>query len=173
MGKKVRGSILSGFIKFVERTWGEDGRNDLIDETGVDVNNISKRKWYPVEYLRKIHRWIGEDKGEKYLRRAGNYTVQDLGILSYLVRFTSIERLLKKAPKSYDDAFSYGEVHIDIGEGEAIVKMKDVVIDEFTCAAWRGVFEGSLEATDTEGTVKPIDHEDKGGNDCFFKMSWN
>ena len=171
MAKKVRGSILNGFIKFIKRTWGKDGRDAFMQETGIDINSISKRKWYPVEYLQKIHGWIG-DKDEKYLRRAGRYTVQDLGILSYLVRFTSIESLLKKAPKSYEDAFSYGDVDIEVGEKEALVKMKDVVIDEFTCAAWHGVFEGSLEATDTEGSVEPIDHEEKGEKDCFFKMKW-
>lgn len=170
--KKVKGSILKGFISFISRTWGKNGLEEFYEGTRLRKDSIKDKTWYSIEHLKYIHKWLAEEKGQTYLRRAGRFTVQDLGVLSYLVKFTSIETLLKKAPKSYRDAFSYGRVSIDIGEEEAIVKMKGVVVDEYTCIGWRGVFEGSLKATGTDGVVEHIDPPEKEENDCYFKIEW-
>ena len=170
--KKVRGSIINGFIKYIKRTWGEKGMDGIEDELNMDVTSFNDRKWYDHEIHSKIHRWIVENHGEGHLERAGSYTVQNMGILSYLIKFTSPDKMLKKAPKSYRDAFSYGDVEIKVEEKKAYVKMKGVALDEYTCLAWRGVFEGVLEATNSKGTIKEWDAEEKGDKDCYFIAEW-
>ncbi len=170
--KMVRGSILNGFFKFIKRSWGDQGLDEFRGYSNIDPERIKMKEWYSAEILSDIHRWLGEVKGKEYVRRAGRYTVQDLGLLSYLVQFASIETLLKKAPKSYNDAFSYGKALIKIEENQAVVKMKNVVIDDYTCDAWRGVFEGTLKATKTKGKVEIYEDETKGENDCYFLMTW-
>ncbi|MFO7992207.1 MAG: DUF2378 family protein [Thermoplasmata archaeon] len=170
--KKVRGSVLNGFIKYIERSWGEAGTKEFSDYAGYDPNKIDDKKWYDAELLGKVHTWLAEEKGKKYVRMAGRYTVQDLGILSYLVKFASVKTLLKKAPKSYRDAFNYGDSIITVEKNRAIAKMKDVVIDDYTCDAWRGVFEGVLEATNTQGKVEIFEDKTKGENDCYYEINW-
>ncbi len=169
--KKFRGDLLQGYFKAVKKFWGVKGLKECEEYVGVKMDDIKSTSWYPIEYHSKMHRFLGE-KGENYVTRAARYAIQDLGMLSYLVRFVSIETLLKKAPKSYEDTFNYGAVEIDIRDNYAVAKLRDVVTTEYTCFAWKGVFLGALDSTNTEGTVEPIEHEDKGEDDCFFKIEW-
>lgn len=171
-GKKVRGSVLKGFLKYIEKTWGKEGIEDFLQFVAIDPDKIKEGLWYDADLLSKIHRWLFENKGKEALRRGGAHTVKSLGMLSYIVRFLHIEKLLKKASESYDDAFTYGTVEADIQSNQAIVKMKNVVIDEYTCTAWKGVFEGALEVTKTKGAVEFIKTKKMGENDCFFIIRW-
>ncbi len=149
------------------------GLEECLEDIGQRMDDIEERKWYDIEVLKALHTWIGDEKGERYMRRGGNYTVRDLGVLSYLVKFTNVKRLLKKAPKSYQEAFNFGSVHIDVKEGGAVIKMKGVKVDEYACLAWRGVFEGTLDATDTDGLVEAFEDDTKEEDDCYFKMQWD
>ena len=129
--------------------------------------------WYPEKRSADILAWIREKKGIEYVEDCGRYTVKDLGILSYIVRFITIETMLKKAPDSFHDAFNYGQIELEIHDDHAIIKMKDTAIDENTCPAWVGVFKGMLEMTKTKGTVKEIQCELKGSECCIFRMDWS
>ena len=171
--KKVRGSIINGYIKYIKRTWGDKGVRDLEEKLDISIERIKDRKWYDHTIHSSVHGWIAENHGEDHLRRGGSFTVQNLGVLSYLIKFTSPKTMLKKAPKSYRDAFSYGNVKIDIEDDKAYIKLKDTAIDEYTCTGWLGVFEGILKATNTKGEVKVWDAKDKGEEDCYFIMKWN
>ena len=170
--KKVRGSIINGYIKYIKRTWGEKALNSLEDKLGFSIKEIDDRKWYDHTIHASVYEWIVEIHGEEHLKRGGSFTVQNLGVLSYLIKLTSPKTMLKKAPKSYRDAFSYGDVKIDIEDDRAYIKLKDTAIDEYTCTGWLGVFEGILKATNTKGEVKVWDAEDKGEKDCYFIMKW-
>lgn len=170
--KKVRGSVLKGFLKYIEKTWGKGGLDDFSEFASFNIEKIKEGEWYGSDLLSKIHCWIAENKGKTALRRGGAHTVKSLGMLSYIVRFLHIERLLKKAPESYNDAFSYGSVEVKILKNQALIKMKDVVIDEYTCIAWKGVYEGALDITNTKGAVEFIKTKDMGGDDCFFIIRW-
>ncbi len=169
--KKFRGDLLKGYYKAVKKFWGVKGLKECEEYVGIKMDDIKNTRWYPIKYHSKMHRFLGE-KGEIYVIRAARYAIQDLGMLSYLVRFVSYERLLKKSPKSYQDTFDYGSIEIDLDENSALVKCKDVVTTEYTCLAWKGVFLGGLDATNTKGTVEIIDHKEKRDEDCFLKIEW-
>ncbi len=172
--KKVRGVVLDSYFKAVKKHWGEQGVEECAEYLGIHPKDIKNRIWYPAEYHAKLHEWIGDKGGAKYVAIAGSFSIKNMGFLSYLARFISIERLLKKAPRSHEDAYNFGEMKIDIDKenNQALVKIKDVVIDKYSCYGWKGVFKGGLEATKTGGKVKIIDHPDKGEKDCFLKVSW-
>ncbi len=171
-GKKVRGSVLRGFLKYIEKTWGKGGVDEFFEFASLEPDEIKEGEWYDSDILSKIHSWIVENKGKAALRRGGAHTVKSLGMLSYIVRFLHIERLLKRAPESYNDAFTYGSVDVKILKNQALIKMKDVVIDEYTCIAWKGVYEGALEITNTRGAVEFIKTKDMGEDDCSFIIRW-
>ena len=141
-------------MKFVKKTWGKVGVDECLRDTGVDIGKYKEGKWYPIEDSEKILLWIGDKKGGEMVERCGNYTVKDLGILSYIVRFANIKFLLEKASQSYADAFKYGKLVTDIQENQAIIKMKDNHPHKYSCQAWKGCFEGMLEMTKTKGTVE-------------------
>ncbi|MGM0510055.1 MAG: hypothetical protein ACQESD_02875 [Thermoplasmatota archaeon] len=171
-GKQVRGSVLKGFLKYIEKTWGKEGMEDFSIFTSINPDKIKEGLWYDADLLSKIHQWLFESKGKEALQRGGAHTVKSLGMLSYIVRFLHIERLLKRAPESYDEAFNYGTVDVNIQNNQAIVKMKNAVIDEYTCVAWKGVFEGALEVTKTKGAVEYFESKDKEDKDCYFIILW-
>lgn len=172
--KKIRGAVLEGYFESVKKHWGDLGVEECAEYLGIDPDNIKDRKWYPAELHAKLHEWIGDKAGPEYVTIAGSYGIKNMGFLSYLARFISIETLLKKAPKSHRDAYNFGSMSIEIDDEnrEALVKLKDVVIDKYSCYGWKGVFVGGLEATKTKGEVEIIDHPDKGEKDCFLKVTW-
>lgn len=171
--RKVKGSVILGYLKYIKRTWGQLGLDECTDFIGLDYDHFEEKRWHDIEQLDKVIQWIGDNKGSKYIERAGNYTVKDLGILSYLVKFASIESLLKKAPKSYHDAYNYGDVEIDIGEKEAVIKMKDVIHGDYSCNGWLGAFKGMMEMTHTTGTVKEVQCQKESASHCEFLMKWD
>ncbi len=168
---KIRGTILNGYINYIKRNWGQKGITDFEEYLGESVDQINESEWYNSDLLKKAHLFIA-DKGPDHVRLAGQYEIQNLGLLSYLVKYFNVKTLLKKAPKNYKEGFSYGESEIEIGDKEAVVKLKNVMIDQHVCDAWQGVLEGALKATNTEGVVKPIFPEDRGEFDCFYKVEW-
>lgn len=172
--KEVRGVVMDGYFKSIKRQFGEKGVKECAEYVGINPDDIKEKKWYPAEYHAKIHKWIGENKGPEALVRAGSYGIKNMGFLSYLARFISIKTLLKKSPKSFEDAYNFGSMRIetDKKKKEALVILRDVRIDEFSCYGWKGVFVGGLEATKTNGKVKIIDHPEKEEDDCFLKIRW-
>ncbi|MFO7791434.1 MAG: hypothetical protein R6W73_00440 [Candidatus Saliniplasma sp.] len=172
--KKVRGVVMEAYFNSIKRQFGEKGVRKCAEYAGISPDDIKSKMWYPAEYHAKIHTWIGENKGAEYVTTAGKYGIKNMGFLSYLARFISIKTLLKKAPKSHRDAYNFGSMSIvkDEEKKEALVKLKGVIIDEYSCHGWKGVFVGGLEATKTKGKVKIIDHPEKGEDDCFLKIQW-
>ena len=172
MTKQVRGDVIKGYVKYIKKRWGQAGVDSFETYASMDLRDLKDKDWYDSDLLKKIHFWLAE-KGDKYVPLSSSYCVQNLGMLSYIVKFLNIKTLLQKVPKSFEDGFSYGSLTIDIKDKKAIAKFKDVVIDKYTCAAWKGAFEGALLATNTKGTVKPIQEKDMGDNDCYFLIEWD
>jgi len=168
----IRGSVVYGYLKFIKRTWGIEGLKECVEATGVDPDKIKGGQWYSADHTRKILQWVSDTKGQDYVRKSGNYIVKDLGVLSYIVRFTNIKTLLKKAPDSYSDGFTYGSIKVDIGENSAVIKMKDTAVDDYACPAWLGALSGMLEMTRTKGTVEETQCQRKGAPHCEFLMEW-
>ncbi len=169
---KIRGSILKGYAKYIKKMWGQTGLDQCSLAINFYLHTVVQGKWYDSDIDTRMLRWINDKHGMEYVVRAGNYTVKDLGILSYLLRFASIETLLKKAPQHYSQAFDYGEVEIHITGKSAEIIMKDIAVSEFACPAWLGGMKGMLELTKTKGTVKETQCQLKGAPYCVFTMEW-
>ena len=82
--RKVKGSVLLGYMKFIHKAWGQDGLDELISDIGIDPD-IKEDMLYIDEWSAKILAWIADNKGEEYIERAGKYAITDLGVLSYIV----------------------------------------------------------------------------------------
>jgi len=171
-GRKIRGSLIEGYFKFIKRTWGERGLSEVTAATGIDPESIKGRVWYDHARSRAIMEWIRDIKGPQYIERCGHYTVKDLGLLSYIVAFMDVKSLLKRAPKSYHDGFSFGEVDIDLSDSSATITMKDCATYDGSCNAWVGALKGILEVTNTRGTVEETQCQLKGSPCCIILVKW-
>ncbi len=146
--------------------------NDLTDATGLVYNEIDEQKWYDIGVFKKIQSRIAKEKGIKYIEMVANYAVKDLGVLSYIVRFSDFKSLLKRATKSYYAVYNFGDVEIDINDNSAVIRMKDTAFDDYTCTAWKGAFQGMLEITHSIGTVEETQCQLKGSPHCEFRIRW-
>ena len=173
--RKVKGSVLLGYMKFVKNTWGQNGLDDMIST--IDRKELSGEMWEDIWYddalSMNILTWIAETKGNENLERCGKATVQDLGFLSFIVDYLDIRSILDKGSVNYNEAFNNGSFKVEMGEDSAVIKISGRGMNnEFACLTWTGVFKGMLEITKTNGTVKEIQCEKEGSDHCEFLMEW-
>lgn len=171
--QRIKGSVINGHLKFIKKKWGAAGVEGACKELRIDCTRIEENRWYDADYSNKILTWIARNKGVDQVVACGAHTVKDLGILSYIVRFMNMRSMVAKAKENYSDAFSYGRVKVEIDGDSALVIMKDVARSEYTCLAWRGVFEGMLEMTKTPGKVEEVKCQFKGAPRCEFIVDWS
>ena len=170
--RKIKGDVLKGYMKFVRKTWGKDGLEELISAIELDPD-IQDGQWYDEIWGIKILEWIAETKGEKYLEESGKFAIMGLGELSHIVEFLDIKSIMKRGSESYQNAFNDGEFIVELGDKSATIKIKGSGInDKYACKTWTGVFKGMLEITNTIGTVKEIKCERDGETHCEFVMEW-
>lgn len=171
--KKVRGSALSPYLKYVKTKWGVAGLDEFCRDTSIDGKKIKDGEWYEVDVIKRFQKWILEKKGEKQLEEAGKFSIKNLGLLSFVVRFMSIKKLLAQSDQaSYRQAYNFGKMESTVEDKRALIRLHDVSLDENSCIVWRGAFKGLLEITKTKGTVREIKCQQKGADYCEFEMEW-
>jgi len=171
--RKVKGAVITGYMKFIKKTWGQEGVDECLAAVGLGGTSISDGKWYDDQLSTDVVAWIADRKGGDYVEKCGRYTVRDLGLLSYIVRFMDIKSLLRRGPESYAEAFSYGYLKVEIGEKKAAVRVKGhAPFDKHGCKMWLGVLGGMLAMTKTKGRVIETKCENKGSEFCEFEMEW-
>jgi predicted hydrocarbon binding protein len=171
--RKVRGSVINGYLKFVEKTWGKDGYEKCLIATELKDLHIKDGVLYPYSMVQGVINWISKNYGLQYVRKAGNHTVKNLGLLAYIVRFTSIETMLCKAKAAYQETYAFGEVNIKISGKSALATMKDVSETPENCEGWIGALEALLELTRTKGTITKTKCQLKGDDMCEYKIMWD
>ena len=171
---KCRGSVPLGFINYISKTWGQEGLEQFIKDTGMNPKNIKEGQWYDISSSGIVQEWIFKNKGEDQVIKAGTYTIKNQGIFSYIIRFANIKSILKRAPDNYQEVFKCGTMKVDIHENHAIVTMKDVAVNDYSCIAWKGAWIGALEITKTKGTVNETQCQIKdGASHCEFLVEWD
>ncbi len=129
--------------------------------------------WYDLYNSEKILLWLGDVKGSEFVKNCGKYTVKDLGVLSYIVKFMDVKSILKRAPVSYADAFDHGKMKVEIGDKRAILKITGGFPPKYSCLAWCGCFQGMLDITRAKGTDKEIKCFTKGDPHCAYEVLWD
>ena len=172
--RRLKGGVILGYLDFVKRQWGQEGLDDCLRYMNFDASLLKAETYYLAEIDERLLKWISQEKGMEFIKKAGNHVVKNLGILTYLVRFVNIKHLLKKAKENYEDTFDYGEVSILSNEfsKRASVIMKNSNIIEESCVAWVGAFEGMMEVTRTKGNVKMNKCQMKGDPYDEYILDW-
>lgn len=172
MERKVRGSILNSYMGFVSKKWGREGYKRCMCDIGL-WGEFRDGNYYQDEIRENILRWMAREKGDQYLRECGKYIINNLGILSWLVRFSDPRALAAKFPKNFSEVYSYGRMEaITDGEGPILIRLYDVNRIKESCEVWFGVCEGALEATKTQGKVEETKCSIDGDPYCEFRITF-
>lgn len=169
----MRGSVINGYLKYVERTWGKDGMERCRAEAKLTDLDIKDGVLYPYVMEQGVITWISKNYGMEAVRKAGKHTVKNLGLMAYLVRFASIETMLEKAKTSYHEAYDFGKVDMKISGNRAVAVMKDVSEVPENCEGWIGALEGLLELNKKKGRVIHTKCQLKGAEACEYEMTWD
>ncbi len=172
MERRVRGSVINAYIKYIRTKWGTQGELQFYDETGMD-EDFKDGMYYHDELRENILRWIGRIKGPQYIEEAGKYVVSNLGILSWLVRFASIKTLANKFPKNYSEVYTFGKVKVEFPDDRTVnLKLYEVNRIKESCTSWIGVCRAALELTNTKGTVTETKCAVDGDEYCQYVMKY-
>ena len=168
----LKGSVVNGYLKFVKKSWGKQGLEDCLDECDLRGQVYSEKEFYPIDDMVKILQWISRNKGMDKVRAAGNFSIRNLGLLGFLVRFASMKQMLSQAENSYYQAFKFGKVNIDLKPKEAYITLKDYTICQEMCVGWAGAFEAMLDMTNTTGLVEEVECSLRGAPACMYHITW-
>ena len=170
--RKVRGSVINGYLRYVEKTWGKEGIGNCKKALKIEDMKFKDGMEYPNDILLEVIKWISDNKGMEYVKKAGNHAVKNLGMLAYVVRFTKMETMVNKAKEAYRENYSHGEVDMKIGDHKAVAIMKDVSEIPENCQGWIGAMEALLELTHSKGRVIKTKCQLEGDPHCEYEVTW-
>ena len=171
MERRVRGSILNSYMDFTKSKWGKEGQEQCMKDLGLD-EPFRNGHYYRDEIRENILRWISREKGMEYTVECGKFIVSNLGILSWLVRFTDAKTLAKRFPKNFSEVYAYGHVEANTDEENLIVlKLYDVNRLKESCNIWQGVCEGAMEKTNTVTEVRKTKCAVDGDEYCEYTIN--
>ncbi len=172
--RMLKGGVILGYFAFIKKSYGKEGLNQCIEALGFGPKDVKAEKTYPRVNSDKVLQWLSENKGMDATRHCGAYTVMHLGILSYLVRFATWEKILHRAKESFRGAFLFGKMTIDLDEpnNKAVAKLMDVTSIKESCNAWQGVVEGAMRLKRANGVVTKTKCQIDGDPYCEYQMTW-
>ena len=171
MERSVRGSILNTYMEFINKKWGKDGYNLCMDNLGLE-EKFKNGKYYQDEIRENILRWISREKGMEYTTECGKFIVGNLGMLSWLVRFTDAKTLAKKFPKNFSEVYTHGRIETETNEENLIIiKIYDVNRIKESCNVWYGVCERAIEMTNTLAEVRKTKCSIDGDEYCEYTIN--
>ncbi len=171
MERRTRGSILNGYLKFIKEKYGGSELKVARADMGIDNLNFKDGQYYQDEIIGNILRWINRNKGEDAVKEAGRFLLHNLGILSWMIRFSDFQTLVLKFPKNYSEVYAFGNCEVDASDPNKIkMTLKDVCYYEEACLAWEGICEEALTITKTQGKVSHTFCENRGEKQCVFTI---
>ena len=160
---------MNGYLKFIKKKWGAEGLAQCEKEVGIEGMEFKDGRYYQDEIIGNVLRWMHREKGRDAIMEAGGFILHNLGILSWLVRFTDVETLAKKFPKNYSEVYAFGKCKVDISDPAKLkLILKDVGYYEEACIIWEGVITEAMAMTKTKGRVTHSKCQRLGEPHCEF-----
>ena len=167
--RRTRGSVLNGYLKYIKEKWGAQELKVARADMGIDHMDFSDGQYYQDEIVGNVLRWINRNKGKDATKGAGNFILHNMGILSWMVRFSDFQTLALKFPKNYSEVYAFGSCKVDISKPKEVkMVLKDVCYYEEACMVWEGICEEALVITKTKGNVSHTMCRRDGSSHCEF-----
>ena len=169
MERKTRGSVINGYLDYIKKRWGVVGLKQCISEVGFEGMHFKDGQYYQDEMVGNVLRWISRTKGKDAVKDAGKFIMHNLGILSWLVRFTTVKTLAEKFPVNYSEVYAFGSCKVDTSDPKNLkLVLRDVGYYEEACLVWEGICEEALAMTKTRGYVTHTKCQNRGDSECVF-----
>ena len=169
MERRTRGSVLNGYLKFIQEKWGTSELKVARADMGIDNLNFKDGQYYQDEIIGNVLRWIHRNKGKDAVIEAGRFVLHNLGILSWMVRFSDFPTLALKFPKNYSEVYAFGSCEVDVSDPKKIkMILKDVCYYEEARMVWEGICQEALTITKTRGNVTHMSCEESEESQCIF-----
>lgn len=182
---KSKGYTLKGALSFVEREYGPDGKQRLIE--GLDEKyrkyfqtTIIPSDWYPFEAQVHLYETIDRlfGKGDFHLCwKIGRFTAEfELSTIhKILLKIGGAEKLMKLSGMMWGRYYSSGRLETeDVTSGNGVALVKDFnPISEAFCLDLAGWMERTLELTGARKVL--IRHTEcilKGHPACRYEGEW-
>jgi len=172
--KKVRGSLLNSYTKYIKKKWGGDGLKECAKVIGMNPDDISAKEWYGLELSIKILECVNEKGGQEHIEKCGGEVLQDIGAIAYLIKLSDMGTVLKRATtQGYDSSFNFGKCSFQIiDKNNALIKLEDHSESELMCLAWIGSIMGAMKLKKLNGKVTEKQCQLKGAGFCEFEVHW-
>lgn len=171
MERKTRGSVLNGYLKYIKEEWGASEMKVARADLGIDHMDFSDGQYYQDEMVGNVLRWIRRTKGKDAVNGAGRFILHNLGILSWLVRFSDIHTLAKKFPKNFTEVYAFGDCTVDTSNPKKIkLILQDICYYEEAMLVWQGICEEALIFTKTPGKVTHTSYKRGESQFCEFHV---
>jgi len=169
MERRTRGTVLNGYLKFIKEKWGMSELKVARADMGIDNLDFKDGQYYQDEIIGNVLRWISRNKGEDAVKEAGRFLLHNLGILSWMIRFSDFQTLALKFPKNYSEVYAFGDCKVDTSDPNKIkVTLEGVCYYEEACLVWEGICQEALTITKTEGKVMHTTCDNRGDKECTF-----
>lgn len=166
MERRTRGSVLNGYLEYIQQKWGVAELKVARADMGIDNLDFKDGHYYQDEIIGNVLRWIHRNKGRDAVKVAGRSILHNLGILNWMVRFSDFRTLARKFPKNFSEVYAFGSCRLDESNPRLLkLILKDVGYYEEACLVWEGICEEALVITKTAGRVTNTKCEAKG-DDC-------
>ena len=166
----TRGSVINGYLRGVKKKWGQQALDQIKEDTGIDPTTIKDGEYYPRESWNSLLHWISANKGIDVIEELGQGAFQNLGMLKYLVMWSSMERMIARVVSIYKEIYTYGSM-IGYYEGDHIrIEMTDKNRIKENCYGFMGAFKGALTVTHTKGHVEEVQCSLDGAEKCIYHI---
>ncbi|MFO7619250.1 MAG: hypothetical protein R6W91_06310 [Thermoplasmata archaeon] len=169
MDRKTRGSVINAYLSYIKKKWGIEGQKECRKDLGIEEMEFKDGEYYQDEMVGNVLRWINRNKGRDATKDAGKFIMHNLGILAWLVRFTTIKTLAERFPSNFSEVYAFGKCWVDTSDPKNLrLKFKDVGYYDEACLVWEGICEEALAMTRTKGSVQHVKCQNRGDDICEF-----
>lgn len=172
----IRGSHFRNYHHWVATSFDRKAADDILRTVGVDPARVDPDGWYPLraalETLDLIEARFGDGTFDIIRRMLREEARHFASIKRLALRIVPFPILLELAPNSYNREFNHGRLEVEVGDRRALMKNYDWMSSPARCAAWLGVYEGSLELLGRIGSVTKVGCILRGDPYCGYQIEW-
>ncbi len=173
----ARGSHFHNYYHWIAKSYGRRVANEFFAARGINPKSIDANGWYPlrtvVSVLDAIEATFGDGSGHTVRAMLRDEAMNFASIKRYFSMVIPFRYFLEMAPAVYAREFNHGRVEIEAHGRRALVKNYDWISSPARCAAWLGIYEGSMQSYGFKhGTVRKVACILKGDPYCGYELEW-
>ena len=173
----ARGSHFHNYHHWLVKTYGKKTADDFFLAEGVNPKTIDVNSWYPLRnvimVLDAIESTFGDGSGETARTMLRDETMNFASVKRYLKMILPFKVLLELAPAMYTREFNHGRIEMEVHGRRALAKNYDWISSPARCAAWLGVYEGTITSYGFKHIkVRKVACILKGDPYCGYEIEW-